>query len=267
MAALAERHGLPPRSTTQLLAFHRLLVEDPLAPTAIRDPLKAFDDHLADSLVGLEFEPIRAAGKLADLGSGAGLRGCRWRLRCPRRASRSSRAPRGEARFSNEPWRCRMQRTPASSTHAPRLGRGPGSSFDVVTARALAPLAVVVEYAAPLLVGRRRARRLERQTQSARRGRGGPRGGPSWVSSRGNSPMQPYPGAENRHLHLMSKVMETLQGFRVVPEWRSNAHSGPHRTQRTIRDLTAVTGSFSVPWGPCTQSPIRRAGWARRPPR
>src|SRR6201996_7014626 len=75
VAALAERYALPDNAVPRLLAFHRLLVDDPLAPTAVRDPLKAVDDHLADSLVGLEVEPVRTATTIADPGSGAGLPG------------------------------------------------------------------------------------------------------------------------------------------------------------------------------------------------
>ena len=51
--------------------------------------------------------------------------------------------------------------TPARSQRAEDWARGPGTeAYDVVTARALAPLAVLAEYAAPLLGGRC-ARRLE----------------------------------------------------------------------------------------------------------
>src|ERR1700733_2345738 len=72
---LAGRYGLSAEASTQLRRLHRLLVEDPLAPTAVRDPVKVVDDHLADSLVALELEPVRIAGALADLGSGAGVPG------------------------------------------------------------------------------------------------------------------------------------------------------------------------------------------------
>ena len=85
--------------------------------------------------------------------------------------------------------------------------------FDVVTARALAPLPVVVEYAAPLLIvggtlvvwrGKRNPRRRGRR----RAGRG-----PLGLEPTEIRHMQPFPGAENRYLHLMSKVTETPLGF------------------------------------------------------
>src|SRR5690348_11276150 len=71
VAALAERYGLPAPAPRQLEALLAALTEDPLAPTTI-DAAHAVDDHLADSLVALELEEVRAAATIADLGSGAG---------------------------------------------------------------------------------------------------------------------------------------------------------------------------------------------------
>jgi 16S rRNA (guanine527-N7)-methyltransferase len=85
--------------------------------------------------------------------------------------------------------------------------------FDVVTARALASLEVVVEYAAPLLVlgGTLVAWRGKRDPEAE-----GDAGAAAAVI--GMRPgrvlsVTPYEGAEHRHLHLMSKVMETPEGF------------------------------------------------------
>ncbi len=87
------------------------------------------------------------------------------------------------------------------------------AAFDVVTARALAPLSVVVEYAAPLLV--------LGGTLVAWRGRRDPaaeRGAAAAAAEVGLEPgeivaVQPYRAAQNRHLHLMSKVIQTPPGF------------------------------------------------------
>jgi 16S rRNA (guanine527-N7)-methyltransferase len=82
-----------------------------------------------------------------------------------------------------------------------------------VTARALASLEVLVEYAAPLLaVG---------GTLLAWRGKRDPDGDAAAAAAAaliGMAPgavlgVMPYDGAHNRHLHLMSKVMETPDGF------------------------------------------------------
>jgi 16S rRNA (guanine527-N7)-methyltransferase len=82
-----------------------------------------------------------------------------------------------------------------------------------VTARALAPLEVVAEYAAPLLavggtlVAWRGRRDADAEALAARA-----------ADQLGLEPgeivqVQPFPGAKNRYLHLMSKVTETPLGF------------------------------------------------------
>lgn len=86
-------------------------------------------------------------------------------------------------------------------------------AFDVITARALAPLAVVVEYAAPLL--------SVDGTLIVWRGRRNPRdeaAAAEAASELGIEPreirrVRPFHGAERRYLHLMSKVTETPLGF------------------------------------------------------
>jgi 16S rRNA (guanine527-N7)-methyltransferase len=85
--------------------------------------------------------------------------------------------------------------------------------FELVAARALAPLEVVCEYAAPLLA--------DGGTLVAWRGRRDPaaeEAAATAASRLGLAPgrvieVAPYPAARDRHLHLMSKVMDTPAGF------------------------------------------------------
>ncbi|MGH2887900.1 MAG: 16S rRNA (guanine(527)-N(7))-methyltransferase RsmG [Solirubrobacteraceae bacterium] len=213
VAALAKRYGLPSRAVTQLRAFHRLLVEDPLAPTAIRDPLKAVDDHLADSLVGLEFEAVRDARRLADIGSGAGLPGLPLAIALPEaRVALVESASRRSAFLERAVAAAEATNAVVVNARAEAWPEGI-AAFDVVTARALAPLPVVAEYAAPLL--------LVGGVLVAWRGKRNPRDEDAAVraaAQTGLEPieirhMQPFPGAEHRYLHLMSKVTETPLGF------------------------------------------------------
>ena len=67
-------NAVPPASETALEELVRLL-GDPRAPVAASTVPAARDVHIADSLSALELEPIRSAGRIADLGSGAGLPG------------------------------------------------------------------------------------------------------------------------------------------------------------------------------------------------
>jgi 16S rRNA (guanine527-N7)-methyltransferase len=212
-AALAERYDLPAEAMERLAGFHRLLVEDPLAPTAVRDPRKVIDDHLADSLVALELEPIGAARSLADLGSGAGVPGLPLAIALPGvSVVLVESASRKCAFLERAIVRCGVDNTRA--VHA-RLESWPDGieSFDVVTARALAPLHVVVEYAAPLLtlggtlVAWRGRRDSAAEAAAARAAdEVGLEPGPV-------VPVKPYPAAQSRHLHLMSKVTPTPSLF------------------------------------------------------
>src|SRR5882724_117646 len=62
----------------QMAQFERILQQleaDEHAPTTVRDRREAVDAHLADSLVGLDFDEIRSAYAIADLGAGAGFPG------------------------------------------------------------------------------------------------------------------------------------------------------------------------------------------------
>jgi 16S rRNA (guanine527-N7)-methyltransferase len=86
-------------------------------------------------------------------------------------------------------------------------------AFDLVTARALGPLEVVVEYAAPLLtVGGTLVVWRGRRDQAAEAA--GARAANKVGLEVGEVvPVRPYPAAQSRHLHLMSKVKETPPGF------------------------------------------------------
>jgi 16S rRNA (guanine527-N7)-methyltransferase len=85
--------------------------------------------------------------------------------------------------------------------------------FDLVTARALAPFPVVVEYAAPLLriggalVVWRGRRDPESEAAAARAA------ALLGLELDEVRRVLPYPTAQHRYLHLMLKVMETPHGF------------------------------------------------------
>ncbi|MGN6870273.1 MAG: 16S rRNA (guanine(527)-N(7))-methyltransferase RsmG [Solirubrobacteraceae bacterium] len=213
LAELAARYDLPPAAVEQLREFHRVLVDDPLAPTAVRDPDKVIDDHLADSLVALELEPIRSARTLADLGSGAGVPGLPLAIALPGASVALVESAARKCSFLERAIaRCSVVNARAVHARAESWPEGI-ESFDVVTARALGPLEVVVEYAAPLLtlggtlVVWRGQRDPEAETTAARA-----------AAAVGLKPgeivaVKPYPTAQNRYLHLMSKVTQTPSGF------------------------------------------------------
>jgi 16S rRNA (guanine527-N7)-methyltransferase len=207
--ALTTRYGLARPSAKQLQALLGLLTEDPLAPTTI-DAARAIDDHLADSLVGLELDAVRAARTIADLGSGAGLPGLPLAIALPDAHVHLVESAKRKCEFLERAVReCDLRNVEVIYARIEQWT----AAVDVVTARALAPLEVVVEYAAPLLrIGGTlvvwRGQRdpvAEQAAQKAAQILG--------IDVGEVRAVQPYRGARHRHLHLMSKVMETPSRF------------------------------------------------------
>jgi 16S rRNA (guanine527-N7)-methyltransferase len=213
LASLVARYRLPDGSAARLSSLLDLLASDATAPTSVRDPVRALDIHLADSLVALELDVVRSATAIADVGSGAGLPGLPLAIALPRAEVDLIESNRRKCEFIE-----RAARLTASdnarviNTRAENWPAGIGG-FDVVTARAVAPLAVLAEYAAPLLrIGGLlvawRGRRDQDGERAAERA-AAQLGLQPWEPL----PVQPYDGAEHHYLHLMSKVRETPDRF------------------------------------------------------
>jgi 16S rRNA (guanine527-N7)-methyltransferase len=226
LEAMSRRFELPASAPSRLASLLTLLLEDPLAPTAVREQSKAIDDHLADSLVALELDQVRRAAAVADLGSGAGLPGLPLAiaLRGAQFALVES-AARKCAFLERAVDACDVPNVQVVNARAESWHEGLGSR-DLVTARALAALPVVIEYAAPLLrVG---------GTLVAWRGRREPdaeavaRTAASQVGMELVSVerVHPYPRAEQRHLHVYSKIMETPDRFPRRPGMASKRPLG-----------------------------------------
>lgn len=213
VAELAARYRLSAEAAQRLETLLEVLLKDPLAPTAIKDRDRAIDDHLADSLVALELAEVRAAGSLVDLGSGAGLPGLPLAIALPELRVVAVESSSRKCAFIERAARaCGLVNVEVVQARAEAWPDGIGR-FGVATARALASFEVVVEYAAPLLalggtlVAWRGRREAEAEAAAATAAHAvGMELGPVVRAT-------PYEGARNRHLHLMSKVMDTPAGF------------------------------------------------------
>jgi 16S rRNA (guanine527-N7)-methyltransferase len=77
---------LPPKGRERLLQYVALLAKwnRTYNLTAVRDPLAMVQNHLLDSLAVLPHLPLDVSGRLADVGSGAGLPGIPLALARPR---------------------------------------------------------------------------------------------------------------------------------------------------------------------------------------
>ncbi len=210
---LVQRYQLRDAARHQLEQLLDLLTGDPHAPTAVRDRAGAIRDHLADSLVALDVPALRSASTIADVGSGAGLPGLALAIGLPeadvvlvesnaRKCAFLFRAIATCGLANAQVVQARAESWP------PGLGR-----FDVVTARAVAPLVVVAEYAAPLLrIGGTLLAWRGRRDAAAEAAAAG---AAAELGLEVDEPLrvEPYPGAQHRHLHVMLKVRSTPSGF------------------------------------------------------
>jgi 16S rRNA (guanine527-N7)-methyltransferase len=213
LAELRDRYGLSSAAAEQLLRLVEILAEDPLAPTTVTDPGRIIDDHVADSLVALELTETRAAGAIADLGSGAGFPGLPLAIALPDAEVALVESSRRKCRFMDEVCAA-VHAANARTFHTRAECWADGlSSFDVVTARAVAPLDVVAEYAAPLLRlgGTLVVWRGHRDPEAEAAGELAAR--QLGLEVHAPLPVVPYGGAHHRHLHVMSKVEKTPARF------------------------------------------------------
>ena len=213
VAPLVARWGLESAAAEQLAAMLDVLEDDATAPTSVRASREAADAHLADSLVALELDVVRRARRIADLGSGAGFPGLALAAALP--DAHIALVESGERKSAFLGRAIAAAGVPNAEVVHARAEAWPGGSeaHDLVTARALAALPVVVEYAAPLLAmggalvawrGRR-----DREAEAAAVGA---------AAAVGLEPVEirhvePYPAARDRHLHVFRKTGSTPPGF------------------------------------------------------
>jgi 16S rRNA (guanine527-N7)-methyltransferase len=222
LGPLAERYGLTERQVGQLGAILEELAADELAPTTVRDPAQAVDVHIADSLVALEMPALAraapalpgpaargAARALTDLGAGAGFPGLALAVALPESEL---------ALVESQTRKCAfLKRVLAAAeignarvvhARAEEWREGLGGS-DVVTARALAPPPVVLEYAASLLrldgvlVDWRGQRDVAEEAAAVLAA------GELGLRLIEIRHVEPYEGARNHHLHVYEKARET----------------------------------------------------------
>lgn len=149
--ALAADHALTPTATSQLEAFLGVLSEDDTAPTTVRDPIRAVQVHLADALDALAVPAVREATTIADIGAGAGIPGIPLAIALPAATVRLVESVGKKCDFIDRAAATAgVRNARAVHARAEEWPEGVGAN-DVVTARALAPLGVLIEYAAPLL--------------------------------------------------------------------------------------------------------------------
>jgi 16S rRNA (guanine527-N7)-methyltransferase len=208
------------------------LEAEPDPPTTARTRDEALRTHVADGLTGLEVEGLRTADRLADLGAGAGFPGLILALALPRtKVDLIESAGRKTAVIDRLLQAAKLDNARSISARAEDWAKAPPpmggrESYDAVTARAVDRLAVLAEYASPLLkrdgvlVAWKGALTDEEEAEGAAAAE---RLGMGLDEVR---PVEPFEGAERRHLVVVRKVRETPTG---IPRRPGMARKRPFR--------------------------------------
>ncbi len=213
LAELEAEHALPERGVAALGAVLALQAGDPTASTTVRDPATAVDRHVADSLSALSLEQVRGARRIVDVGSGAGWPGLALAAALPgARVALVESAVRHCRYLARAVEAAGLANVEVVHARAEEWAAGLGA-HDLVTARAVAALPVLCEYAAPLLA--------EGGCLVAWKGAAGPAERADGLAAaavlglEAAEPLHvvPYAGAREHSLHLFRKIAPTPERF------------------------------------------------------
>jgi 16S rRNA (guanine527-N7)-methyltransferase len=216
---LVARHGLGRGALDQLELLLSALEAEPDPPTTARARAEAIAVHIADSLSGLDVEGLRGAGRIADIGAGAGFPGLVLAIAMPdSRVDLIEAAGRKTAVIDRLVQAARLDNARSITTRAEDWAKAPPpmggrEAYDAVTARAVDRLAVLAEYASPLL---RRGGVLvawKGTRDEGEEAEGRAAAGKLGVTMEEVRPVEPFAGAEHRHLVVLRKVGPTPEGL------------------------------------------------------
>lgn len=210
---LVALHGLEPEATDRLLALLELLAGDPAAPSSVRDPQRAAEVHIADSLSVLALPEAARAERVVDLGSGAGFPGLPLAIARPHADVALLESSRRKCEFLGRALTvtgAANARVVCSRAEAWAAGRG---WADLVVARALGELALVCEYAAPLLARGGALVAWKGSVSPAERSAGELAAGEVGLDPTAVVRTAPYPGSVSHHLHVYMKIADTPARF------------------------------------------------------
>ena len=210
---LAARHGLPGGATATFAALLDLVAVEPASITSVRDPERGVDVHVADSLVALELDAVRDARTVADLGSGGGFPGLALAIALPETQVALVESVRRKCAFlERAAGELGLVNVRVVNARAESWPGGIGG-HDVVTARALAPLGVLVEYAAPLLRREGTLVAWKARIEPTEAADAAAAAAALGMSSPAAVPVEPFEDAGERSLYLSSKVGSTPNGY------------------------------------------------------
>jgi len=196
------------------------LAAEPDPHTTVSDPEAALEVHVADSLSALEVAELFRARRIADIGAGAGFPGLVLAIAIPRaQVDLIESARRKTAVIDRLIQAAELTNARSITARAEDYARDPPAvgggreAYDAVTARAVGALAVLVEYAAPLLRPDGVLVAWKGARDQAEESAGDAAAEKVGMAVREVLAVQPYPASENRHLHVYRKIAPTPPAY------------------------------------------------------
>jgi 16S rRNA (guanine527-N7)-methyltransferase len=188
-----------------------LLETERASVSSVTEPGRAWRVHVADSLTGLEFEQLREASRIADIGSGAGFPGLVLAVALPNAKVDLIESVGRKCDFIKRAIEAGgIANARAVNARSEELAAGEGrEAYPAVTARAVGRLSTLAELASPLLE--------DGGVLVAWKGKRDPDEEAQLASAAEASAMRPEEirhvgpsaGSDHRHLHLIRKVGST----------------------------------------------------------
>ena len=209
------RYELPEGAAEKIDRLLAALAAEPDPPTTVRRPAEALTGHVADGLTGLEVAELRGAARIADVGAGSGFPGLALAVALPgAQIDLIEATARKCAVIERLAESAGLENARAVPARAEEWAAGAArEAYEAVTARAVASLPVLAEYAAPLLCegGVLVAWKGARDDVEER-------AGDTAAGQLGLSPARvlkvtPFRGAHSRHLHVFTKTGATPARF------------------------------------------------------
>lgn len=199
---------LDPAARRALERVLELLAEERASVSSVTEPAEAWKVHVQDSLTGLEVEDLRDAGRIADIGSGAGFPGLVLAAALPSAEVEMIESVGRKCEFMRRAaWEAGIANAKPVNARSEEIAAGGArEAYDAVTARAVGRLSTLAELASPLLrnggvLVAWKGRRDPAEEAELERAAAALAMRPERILAVG-----PYAGSRHRHLHVLRKI-------------------------------------------------------------
>lgn len=202
--------ALGPAARQALGKVLELLASERASVSSVVDE-RAWRVHVADSLTGLEVEGLRSAGRIADVGAGAGFPGLALAVALPDARVDLIESVSRKCEFMQRAIdAASIANATVLNTRSEDLAKANGrEAYDAVTARAVGRLSTLAELASPLLKPNGvlvawKGKRDEEEESQLERASDSLAMTPEQILDVGNRA-----GSQHRHLHVIRKAGPT----------------------------------------------------------